>query len=75
MVIQARTDFGRSYFREIFMTGCWTILTSRNRLIFDSVPCSFSTWKESFKLEIGLIYIRAKPSLAGPLKQWLENIP
>lgn len=75
MVLQARADFNRCFFREIMITACWTIWTSRNRLIFDGVPCPVSSWKESFKYEIGLVCIKAKSSLAGSLKQWPENIP
>ena len=74
MVLQARSDFGRSFSREILITACWTIWTSRNRLIFDAIPCSFISWKESFKNEIGLVCIKAKPSLAGALRLWLESL-
>jgi len=73
MVLQATADFGRSFFMEILITACWTIWTSRNRLIFDAIPCSFVSWKENFENEIGLVCIKAKPSLAGALRLWLES--
>jgi hypothetical protein len=68
MVLQARADFNRSFFKEIMITACWTIWTSRNHLIFDGVPYSISSWKESFKYEIGVVCMKAKSSLAGSLK-------
>jgi len=73
-MIESRTDFGRVIFREVVIAACWSIWTSRNGLIFDNEPCSIATWKIRFKEEFGLICIKAKPSRAGPLKQWLENI-
>jgi hypothetical protein len=33
MVIEARTAFGSSIFREIFIAACWIIWTTRNGVI------------------------------------------
>ena len=67
MLIEARTTFGSPIFREILITACWTIWNSRNGLIFDGKPCTLNSWKALFRTEIGLICIKAKPSLAGSL--------
>lgn len=74
MIIEARTNFGSSIFREIVIAACWAIWNSRNGLIFDNKPCNLSNWKAFLKEEIGLICIKAKPNLEGALWQWLENI-
>ena len=55
MVIEARLDIGRSYFREIIIATCWIIWTSGNRLIFYNIPCTVNKWKEHFKNEISLV--------------------
>jgi len=75
MVIEARLDIGRSYFREIIIATCWIIWTSGNRLIFYNIPCTVNKWKEHFKKEISLVCIKAKPNLEGALNLWLENLP
>lgn len=73
MIIEARSIFGSTYFREITITACWIIWTSRNRLIFDGILCTIAKWKD-FKTQIGLVCIKAKPHLAGALELWLENL-
>jgi hypothetical protein len=75
MVIEARLDIGRSYFKEIIIATCWIVWTSGNRLIFYNIPCTVNRWKEHFKNEIFLVYIKAKPNLEGALNLWLENLP
>ena len=75
MVIEARLDIGRSYFREIIIATCWIIWTSGNRLIFYNIPCTVNKWKEHFKNEISLVCIKTKPNLEGVLNLWLANLP
>jgi len=75
VVIEARLDIGRSYFREIIIAICWIIWTSGNRLIFYNIPCTVNKWKEHFKNEISLVCIKAKPNLEGALNLWLANLP
>jgi hypothetical protein len=72
MIIEAGTAFGSPIFREIVITGCWTIWTARNGLIFYSKPCNINSWKIRFKEEIGLVCIKAKPNLAGSLNMYLR---
>lgn len=67
MVIEARNAFGSSIFKEVMITACWTIWTSRNGLIFDNKACNVVSWKNRFKEEFGL------SSRAGSFKSWLEN--
>jgi hypothetical protein len=62
MVIQARSDFGNPQFREIFMTACWIIWTTRNKVIFDNGQINISIWKREFKEELDLVCAKAKPS-------------
>lgn len=44
MVLDARNAFGNRIFREIFITGCWIIWTTRNKVIFDNGSTQISTW-------------------------------
>ena len=36
MILQARENFGNANFREIVITACWIIWTTRNGVIFDN---------------------------------------
>lgn len=75
MVLQARMDFGDSIFREIFITACWTIWTTRNSVIFDSKQPNLMVWKRNFKEEIGLVCTKAKQSLGDDrLSLWKERV-
>jgi hypothetical protein len=74
MVIEARTNFGNIIFREIVIAACWIIWTSRNRLIFDNIPCNMDNWKARFKEDIGLICIKAKPNLVDSLIMYIQSL-
>jgi len=74
MILDARLSFGNPIFREVLITACWSIWCSRNNLIFDGKACSLANWKVHFKLEFGLICIKAKPSRADSFSLWLESI-
>lgn len=76
MVIKARNDFDNSVFREVVVTACWIIWTTRNRVVvFDGLNFTLSRWIEDFKKELGLVCIKAKQSVKLSLELWLENIP
>ena len=72
--MEARNDFGSSIFREVVVTTCWIIWTTRNRVVFDGLNFTLSRWIEDFK-ELGLVCIKAKQSVKLSLELWLENIP
>jgi hypothetical protein len=75
MVIEARNSFGTCIFREIVITSCWIIWTTKNRAIFDGESFTLAKWLHDFKSELGLVCIKAKPSVKLLLESWLENIP
>lgn len=52
MVIDARSNFGNPIFREICITACWVIWTTRNAVIFDNAQISINDWKRRFKEEL-----------------------
>jgi hypothetical protein len=68
MVIEGRTNFGSPIFREICITTCWVIWTTRNAVIFDNGPISLNEWKRSFKAEFGLVCTKANPKRQAPLR-------
>ena len=53
MIIEARNAFGSHISKEIVITPCWIIWTTRNRAIFDNASFSLIRWVEDFK-ELGL---------------------
>jgi hypothetical protein len=73
MVIEARTNFGDPLFREIFITACWIIWTTRNKVIFDKGQIDINIWRREFKEELGLVCIKAKPSRQTPLNLWRDS--
>ena len=60
MVIEARSNFDSPIFREIFITACWIISTTRNKVIFDQGQVNLNGWKREFKEEFGLVCTKAK---------------
>ena len=73
MVIDARTNFGSPIFREICITACWIIWTTRNAVIFYNGQISISNWKISFKEELGLVCTKANAKRQAPLKVWRDS--
>ena len=73
MIIEARTVFGNALFREIFITACWVIWTTRNAIIFDNGQANLSNWKREFKEELGLVCTKAKPSRQAALRTWRDS--
>lgn len=49
MMIDARSKFGHSIFREIVIIACWKIWTTHNRVIFDNGHVNLNLWKNEFK--------------------------
>jgi len=66
MIIEARTTFGSPLFREIFITACCVIWSTRNGVIFDSGQINLNVWKTQFRevglQELGLVCTKAKQS-------------
>jgi hypothetical protein len=73
MVIDARARFGSSIFREIFITACWIIWTTRNTVIFDNGQININLWKRRFKEELDLVCIKANEKRQGPLTLWIDS--
>jgi hypothetical protein len=67
-----RHDF--SCFKEILLTGCWTLWNQRNRIIFDGEQCAMQYSLHFFKDLFSLIRHRAKPSLKEGMSQWLDTL-
>ena len=70
MVIEARDVFGNHIFKEIIITACWIIWTTRNRVIFDNACFSLNIWKEDFKKELGLVCIKTMKNVKTALTLW-----
>jgi len=73
MVIDARSSFGNVIFREIFITACWVIWTSRNAVIFDNAQADINLWKRNFREELGQVCTKAKPSKQVLLNSWRDS--
>ena len=73
MIIVARTNFGHSIFREIFITACWVLWTTRNAVIFDNGQANVNTWKLQFREELGLVCTKAKPERHTSLSVWRDS--
>jgi len=73
MIIDARSNLGSLIFREIFITACWIIWTSRNAVIFYNAQVDINRWKRGFSEELGQVYTKAKPSRQALLTSWRES--
>ena len=73
MINRARLDFGSHIFREIFISACWTILKARSGIIFYNKTASLMEWSAALKEDLGLVFIKAKKSIADPLSIWRES--
>lgn len=74
MVIEARLAFGSPIFREFFVTACWIIWTTRNRVVFYNASVCLNSLKVAFKHELGLVCTKAKSSISATLSLWRERV-
>jgi hypothetical protein len=73
MFLQAREAFQSVIFREVVITACWIIWTTRNKIIFDNGQRNVVAWKRRFKEELGLVCTKAKPSRSALLSVWRDS--
>ena len=73
VVSQARNTFGSAIFRELVITACWVIWTTRNGVIFDAKSFNLNSWRAAFKEELGLVCIKAMQDMKVQLELWREN--
>lgn len=73
MFCNARNTFNNPIFREIVITVCWIIWTTRNGVIFYAKSFNLNQWKRAFRDELGLVCIKAKKKIAVALSVWHEN--
>jgi hypothetical protein len=60
-------------FRELVITACWVIWTTRNDVIFDNKSFNLDMWKVSFKAELDLVCIKSKQKTGDAILRWCEN--
>lgn len=75
MLSQARRNFNSKIFREVLIVGCWTIWCHKNRIIFDNMGVDLGRWKHSFKDELKLVSLRAKPEIKLLVDSFVCNLP
>lgn len=73
MILQAIADVDSIVFREIVITTCWIIWTTRNAIIFNNGQININAWKRHFKDELGLVCTKAKPAKQIPLSLWRDS--
>jgi hypothetical protein len=73
MIVQARSDFGSSIFRDISIVACWSIWCRCNAIIFDNGVLSLARWKSIFVYELSLILLRAKPRVKLELELFTRS--
>lgn len=74
MVLRAKEDFGNIIFREVLITGCWSIWCIRNKIIFDNDIRSLERWKILFYSELGLVCIKSKPNKSNLISAWRDSL-
>lgn len=71
---QIRDQIQTRFFMVAIILICWTIWSSRNKLIFDGILPSVPRAKEIFQKELTLLKHRVKSSLSPQFDQWVLNI-
>ncbi|RCV37613.1 hypothetical protein SETIT_8G077800v2 [Setaria italica] len=74
MILKARQEFGKVFFREIVIIACWAIWCYRNNIIFDRASLSFAAWRGLFEKDMKLVTLRVKPSLKDKILLWLSSL-
>jgi hypothetical protein len=59
-IVTTRQLAGLPYFMEIFLIAAWELWKVRNRLVFDGILATYSTWLRNFKEEASLQAHRLK---------------
>jgi hypothetical protein len=72
MILQARSDFNNPIFREIFITACWLIWTTRNKVIFDHGQKNIQLWKRQLRDELDLVCAKAKTARSIKIHLWKD---
>ena len=61
-------------FKEILLTGCWSIWIHRNNIIFDNKALSIPECMRHFRETFTIIMHRDKPSLKEGMQQWIDTL-
>ena len=61
------------FFIAAIILMCWSIWTSRNKLIFEGIQPSPAAAKEIFQKELLLLKHRVRVSLSLQLEQWIQT--
>lgn len=73
MMLKAKLNFMNPCFREVLITTCWAIWTTRNVMIFDHGRVDTSVWKRRFIQELGHVCTKAKPSLRDAIQSQRDS--
>jgi hypothetical protein len=74
MFFQARKDFAKPFFAEVFILACWHIWKQRNNKKFEHIRPSFGAWKAQFVHEASLHVHRVKDKHSDSLKIWIDSL-
>jgi hypothetical protein len=70
----AKLAFGKPFFMEVIMLGCWNIWKQRNGLIFRFERPSFAAWKRAFVHDISMLGHRIKSKHHDDLMAWIGSL-
>ena len=74
MIEGSRKQASLPLFMEIFLIAAWELWKIRNRMVFDGVQATFSTWLRSFKDEAALQAHRLGDDVRRSICFWLDAL-
>ena len=74
MLIEAKNRSQNPFFKLSMIAVCWSIWNHRNKIIFDAGIRDQETCFNFFKVSVGDIRHRIKPSLKEGLQIWIDGL-
>lgn len=70
VIIEARTALDATF------SGKWSSqrVGSRNGVIFSNASFNLNVWKDKFRKELGVVCIKTKQNVKGPLNLWIVSL-
>jgi hypothetical protein len=73
-LLATKLAFGKPFFMEVIMLGCWNIWKQRNGLIFRFERPTFAAWKRAFVHDISMLLHRINSKHHDDLMAWIGSL-
>jgi hypothetical protein len=74
MITDARDRSQNTFFKDVMISGCWSLWNQRKRIIFYGTQRGNESCLSHFIASFHQIRHRAKPSLKEGMQDWLDTL-